>query len=101
MINMNTETRIIKGHYILKLVPEKYYRISYGVNQGIYKYLGQETEGFWKGASIFENIINHKQFNYYGLSSPYEFTGIVNPINESEIDNYIEYYKQKYPEDYA
>ena len=97
---MNTKARIIKGYYNLELIVGNYYKIQFGINQGVYKYLGQETEGFWKDASLFENIVNHKKFNYYGLNSPYEFTSIVKPLKESEVDNYVKYFKLTYPEDY-
>lgn len=98
---MNTKTRIIKGHYDLELIVGNYYKIRYGIHQGVYKYLGQETKGFWKDASVFENIVNHNKFCYYGLTSPYEFTGIVHPIKESEVNEYIEWFKNRYPEDYV
>ena len=97
---MNTKARIIKGHYDLELIVGNFYKIQYGIHQGIYKYLGQETEGFWKDASVFENIVNHNKFCYYGLNSPYGFTSIVHSIKESEVDDYIKYFKLTYPEDY-
>ena len=97
---MNTKTRIIKGHYDLELIVGNFYKIRYGIHQGVYKYLGQETKGFWKDASVFENIVNHNKFCYYGLNSPYEFTSIVHSIKESEVDDYIKYFKLTYPEDY-
>ena len=90
---MNTRTRIIKGHCDLELIVGNFYKIRYGIHQGIYKYLGQETRGFWKDASVFENIVNHNKFCYYGLNSPYEFTSIVHSIKESEVDDYIKYFK--------
>ena len=78
---MNTKKRIIKGHYELELVVGKLYRINYGINQGIYKYLGQEDneEDFWYKASIFENVKSGQKFCYFGTSSPFEFTGIIHP----------------------
>ena len=78
---MNKNKRIIKGHYNLELIPGSLYDIHYGVNQGVYEYVGQETEGFWENASVFRNIENNKYFNYFGTSSPYEFTSIVKPHN--------------------
>ena len=97
---MNKEKRIIKGHYDLELIVGNHYKIRYGIHQGVYKYLGQETKGFWKDASLFENVANNDTFYYYGLTSPYEFTTIVHPIKESEIDEYVKYFKTRYPEDY-
>jgi len=81
---MNTNKRIIKGHYDLELVVGNLYDIHYGINQGVYEYMGQETEGFWENASIFRNIDNDKFFNYYGINSPYEFTNIVKPHKQYE-----------------
>jgi hypothetical protein len=98
---MNTKTRIIKGHYDLELIVGNFYKIRYGIHQGVYKYLGQETKGFWKDASVFENIVNHNKFCYYGLNSPYEFTSIVHHIKESEVNEYIKWFKNRYPEDYV
>jgi len=79
---MNKGIRIIHGYNDLKLIVGQLYDIHYGVNQGIYEYMGQETEGFWKNASVFRNIENNKYFNYYGTNSPYEFTNIVSPHNK-------------------
>lgn len=76
---MNRENRIIKGHNDLELIVGNLYEVHYGINQGIYVYVGEQTEGFWKGASIFKNIETNEYFNYYGESSPYEFTSIVTP----------------------
>lgn len=76
---MNKETRIIHGHTDLHLIPGQLYDVHYGINQGVYEYMGQETEGFWKNASMFRNIDNDKCFNYFGTNSPYEFTSIVKP----------------------
>ena len=76
---MNTNKRIIKGHYELELVVGNLYDIHYGINQGVYEYMGQETDGFWKGASSFRNVETNQYFNYFGTSSPYEFTSIVKP----------------------
>ena len=98
---MNTNLRIIKGHYDLELIVDNFYKIRYGIHQGVYKYLGQETKGFWKDASVFENIVNHNKFCYYGLNSPYEFTSIVHSIKESEVNEYIKWFKNRYPEDYV
>ena len=67
---MNKKARIIKGHYDLELIVGNYYKIRYGIHQGVYKYLGQETKGFWKDASLFVNIVNKDNFYYYGLTSP-------------------------------
>ena len=76
---MNTNKRIIKGHYELELVVGNLYDVNYGINQGVYEYMGQETDGFWKGASSFRNVETNQYFNYFGTSSPYEFTSIVKP----------------------
>lgn len=72
---MNKEKRTIEGHYNLELVVGNLYEIHYG----IYEYLGQETGGFWEGASRFRNIETGEIFSYFGTSTPYEFTSIVEP----------------------
>ena len=81
---MNTNKRIIKGHNELELVVGNLYDIHYGINQGVYEYLGQETEGFWKGASVFRNVETNQYFNYFGTFSPYEFTNIIKPYKQYE-----------------
>ena len=82
---MITTTEIIEGHYNLELIPGEKYRISFGVNQGIYVYEGilEKSDGYEHlvGAHSFKNIDNGQTFSYYGYSSPYEFTSIVQPIN--------------------
>ena len=50
--------------------------------------MGQETDGFWKGASSFRNVETNQYFNYFGTSSPYEFTDIVKPYKQYEKRNY-------------
>lgn len=79
---MNLSERIIKGHTELHLIPENKYRVSYGVNQGIYIYKGQyekSDDEFWSGASLFINEKTGNKFCYFGTSSPYEFTSIIKP----------------------
>ena len=78
----NKKPKVIHGHYDLELVVGNLYEIHYGVHQGIYEYLGQETEGFWEGAFRFKNIETNNEFCYYGTNSPYEFTSIVEPYNK-------------------
>lgn len=73
---MDLTNKTIHGHYDLELIPETLYDIHYGIHQGVYKYLGQESEGFWKGAYMFINEKNGMTFNHYA-SHPYEFTLIV------------------------
>ena len=97
---MNKEIRIIEGHYKLELIPDNIYLIKYGVNQGLYKYIGKEdNESYlWCGASVFENIITGKMFCYYGVFSPYEFTRIVTDtkdFSETYYNNIYNYYKKR------
>ena len=82
---MNFKERIIKGHTELYLIYGNKYRVSYGINQGIYTYNGQFESGdskndFWVGASLFVNDKTGKEFCYFGTNSPYEFTSIVKPL---------------------
>lgn len=98
---MNKETRLINGHCKLELIPDKIYLVEYGVNQGLYKYIGKEDDesNFWCGASIFKNIINGKKFCYYGNNSPYEFTRIVTDtkyFSENYYNNIYNYYKKEF-----
>lgn len=72
----NKKPQVIHGHSDLELIPGKLYDIHYGINQGVYEYLGKETKGFWEGAYTFKNIENDKLFCHYA-SHPYEFVGFV------------------------
>ena len=68
--------QVIHGGHDLELIPGKLYDIHYGVNQGVYEYLGKETKGFWEGAYTFKNTENGKLFCHHA-SHPYEFVGCV------------------------
>jgi len=91
---MNKEVRIIEGHCKLELIHNNIYLIEYGVNQGLYRYIGQEDNksDFWYEASIFENIITNKKFCYYGINSPYEFTSIIKDTKEFSKEYYNNIY---------
>ena len=78
---MDKKTYIIHGHYELELIPDHLYRIRYGIHQGIYKYCGRPTAGFWKDAYWFEDVESGQPFTHYA-SHPYEFTLCVEPYND-------------------
>ena len=80
---MKNITETIHGHHDLVLEVGNLYDIYYGINQGVYEYLGilEEFDGYkwFIGAHLFKNIETGKEFAYYGYTSPYQFTSIVQP----------------------
>ena len=81
-MTLNQDVEIIKGHYDLLLEVGKLYRISYGIHQGIYEYVGREQdEDTSYGMHLFKNTQTREiTFSYCGEISPYEFTRIVMPL---------------------
>ena len=86
-IDIDVKPKTIRGHYNLELVVANKYEIHYGINQGVYEYIGQEInkdedDELYKGRYLFKNCKTGEiSFGYYGDNSPFEFTTIVKPYN--------------------
>jgi hypothetical protein len=72
---VDTTSKTINGHYELNLIVGKNYRICYGINQGVYEYLGKTIDV--PGQYLFKNRDNSELFGFYGDHAPFEFTRIV------------------------
>ena len=72
---VDTTPKTINGHYELNLIVGKNYRICYGINQGMYEYLGKTIDV--PGQYLFKNRDNSELFGFYGDHSPFEFTRII------------------------
>ena len=86
-IDIDVKPKTIRGHYNLELVVGNKYEIHYGINQGVYEYIGREINKdedgeLYKGRHLFKNCKTGKlSFGYHGKHSPFEFTRIVKSIN--------------------
>jgi len=85
--NLDKNEEVIHGHYDLVLKVGNQYDIHYGIHQGVYEYVGKIKTGdkdhpYSWGQHLFKNIETGEiTFGYYGYTSPYEFTSIVQPHN--------------------
>ena len=78
---VDTNPKTVNGHYELNLIVGKNYRICYGINQGMYEYLGKTIDVpeflLPVGQYLFKNCDNGKLFGFYGYHSPFDFTRII------------------------
>lgn len=83
---MDDTPEVVHGAYDLNLVVGNKYRVSYGVHQGIYEYVGKvsdkdENHIHSQGSHFFRSCATGKiSFGYFGYTSPYEFATIVRPL---------------------
>lgn len=84
--NLDLSTEVVHGHYDLILEVGNLYDIHYGIHQGVYEYVGKTSKKSLKyewdspGQHLFRNCKTGKiTFGYYGYTSPYEFSSIVQP----------------------
>ena len=83
-VDIDVKPKTIRGHYNLELVVGNKYEIHYGINQGVYEYVGREInkddDELHNGAYLFRSCKTGKiSFGHYGDHSPFEFTSIVTP----------------------
>lgn len=88
-VDIDINPKTIRGHYNLELVVGNKYEIHYGINQGVYEYVGREINKdedgeLHKGRHLFRNCATSEiSFGYYGDTSPFEFTSIVKPYKNN------------------
>lgn len=84
---VNIEPEIIEGYRTLVLEVGKKYNIRYGIHRGEYEYVGKVSENdknnpYSHGEHLFRYCKTGEiTFGYYGYTSPWEFTSIVQPLN--------------------
>lgn len=86
---LDTDTECINGHFQLELIVGDKYEIHYGIHQGLFEYVGRVSKDdpiniHSRGSHLFRNLEkNEITFGYFGDTSPYEFTRIVNHCKDT------------------